>query len=176
MATALSKKTILLHWLTGLLFIAVLALGLYMVDLPKGPDKFELYDTHKSFGFIVLLIALVRLSWRIIEGPIASITPLPRAQEILAKSIHHLLLLGTLLMPISGLLMSIGGGRAVAVFGYELVAAGDKIEWLGSVSHSVHGIAADIIIIALALHILGGLKHQLIDKDGTISRMLGLKH
>ncbi|RJG48095.1 cytochrome b [Motilimonas pumila] len=175
MAASLSKQTVLLHWLTALLFIGVLGLGLYMVDLPKSPDKFELYGIHKSVGFIVLLIAIVRLSWRMFEGPVNSISPLPRYQEILAKSIHHLLLLGTLLMPISGVLMSIGGGRAVEVFGYEIVAAGDKIEWLGSISHSVHGIAADIIIVALVLHIVGALKHQWIDKDGTVSRMLGKK-
>lgn len=173
MNNKLSKPTIALHWITGLLFIGVLSLGLYVESLSRSPEKFELLGIHKSLGLIVLVVAAIRLSWRLKEGAISSISSLPPAQAILAKAVHHLLLLGTLLMPISGLMMSIGGGRAIMLFDLELISAGEKIEWLGGLGSNIHGIAAYVIIATLLLHIAGALKHQFMDKDGTISRMLG---
>ncbi len=172
MSSKLSKPTIAFHWLTGLLFIGVLGLGLYMEDL-AGPDKFKIMGIHKSLGFLVLLIAVARVIWRLKEGPIESISKLPRWQEIASKSIHHLLMLFTLLMPLSGVLMNIGGGRATQFFGVTIIPAIEKIEWLNSVGHVVHGGSVSIIIIILLLHIAGALKHQLIEKDGTLTRMLG---
>ena len=141
----LSKPTILFHWLTGLLFIGVLALGLYVESLPRAPEKFELLGIHKSLGVIVLVIATLRLLWRLKEVSISSVSQLTKTQEILANGVHHLLLLGTLLMPVSGMMMSIGSGRAIDLFGLELISAGEKIEWLGSIGGNVHSIAADIL-------------------------------
>ncbi|MEH6452976.1 MAG: cytochrome b/b6 domain-containing protein [Psychromonas sp.] len=47
------------------------------------------------------------------------------------------------------------------------------MEWLSSAGHFIHVQAVNIIIVALALHIIGALKHHLIDKDSTLTRMLG---
>lgn len=176
MNNSLSKPTILFHWLTGLTFIAVLAIGLYMSDLPNGTDKWEIMARHKSIGTILFVIAIIRLVYRFKEGSIKSISESSRIQSILASVIHHLLLLATILMPVSGLSMSIGGGRGVDVFGISIVAAGEKVEWLSSMGHIIHVNAVNVIIVALFLHIAGALKHQVIDKDGTLSRMLGNFH
>lgn len=170
-----SKPTLFFHWLTGLGFIGVLGLGLYLEQMERSPAKGELMGIHKSLGVIILLIAVLRVAWRLKEGPIESSAVLTRVQEILAKSIHGILMLATLLMPISGIAMSVGGGRALEVFGVEILAAGEKIEWLQSLGGGVHGFAPKIIIAALVLHIAAALKHQWVDKDGTLSRMLGRK-
>lgn len=173
MSKKLSKPTIALHWLTGLTFIGIFVLGKVFESMERSPEKFELLGIHKSLGVILLVIATTRLIWRFKEGAIESAAPMPRLQEIAAKSIHHLLLLGTLLMPISGIMMSIGGGRGIDVFGWVLYSKGEKIEWLGSLGSNLHGIGATVLMVAVALHVLGAIKHQVIDKDGTISRMLG---
>jgi cytochrome b561 len=175
MSQSLSKPTIALHWLTGLLFIGVLGLGLYVEDLARSPEKFELLATHKSLGIIVFAIAVVRLLWRFKEGPISSIGVMPKWQAITAKGIHYLLLIATLSMPLSGIIMTIGGGRALEFFGIQLLAAGEKIEWMSGLGHFVHVQSVNLIILALLLHVAGALKHQFIDKDGTLSRMLGRK-
>jgi len=173
MANKLSKTTILFHWIVGLMFITVLAVGLYVEEVPKGPEKWEILGLHKSFGFIVLMLAVARIVWRFKEGAIESGSVMSRAQEIVAKSVQHILLLGTVLMPVSGLMMSIGSGRSVDVFGVELLAAGDKIEWVAGAGHSIHEIVSKILILVILLHIAGALKHQFKEKDGSISRMLG---
>lgn len=170
---SLSKTTIALHWITGLFFIAILCVGLYMEDLPRGPEKFEIMGLHKSFGLAFLFLALIRVVWRIREGSLPNLNPQQTWIDAVAKGIHVFLLIATVLMPVSGLMMSIGGGRAVEFFGAEVLAAGEKIEWLGDLGHLMHGLGANLVILALALHILGALKHQYIDKDGLLSRMLG---
>lgn len=173
MSKSLSKKTVVFHWLTGILFLVVFVIGLQFEGMPRGPEKGELMGLHKSLGLIVLVVALSRLVWRFKEGAIESVAVLTRAQEIAAKSVHHFLLLVTLAMPISGAVMSVAGGRALDVFGFELIAAGEKTEWLQSTASFVHVNSVNLIIVALALHVLGALKHQFVDKDGTLSRMLG---
>jgi len=168
----LSVTTVALHWIVGLCFIAIFAVGIYMTDLPKGPDKFELYGLHKSFGVLILLVALPRFIWRIKEGMLPPVGHPPAWQERLAKLVALLLLIATLLMPISGMLMSVGGGHGVALFGLELIAKGDKIEWMSSVGKFLHKQSVDVIIVGLALHIGGALKHHFLDKDDTLKRML----
>ncbi|MGR5554873.1 cytochrome b [Vibrio fortis] len=173
MSKSLSKQTVVFHWLTGILFLVVFVIGLQFEGMPRGPEKGELMGLHKSLGLIVLLAAVLRLVWRIKEGAIKSVAVLTRAQEVAAKGVHHFLLLVTLAMPISGAVMSVAGGRSLDLFGMELIAAGDKIEWLQSAALFIHVSFVNLIILILALHILGALKHQFVDKDGTLSRMLG---
>lgn len=172
----LSKPTILFHWLTGLSFLSVLGLGLYLDKLPKGAEKMEIMSLHKSLGVLVFIVAVLRLAWRFKEGSISSLANLPKIQFIASSAVHHLLLLATISMPLSGILMSIGGGRAVDIFGLVIFESGDKIEWLGSISHTIHTGSVNVVLLILLLHIAGALKHQIIDKDGTISRMLGNFH
>lgn len=167
-----SKTSIALHWIVGLAFIGVFIIGAYLSDLPRGPEKMELVALHKSFGVLILLIALARAfgeSRRAI--PPASV--MPAWQEKVAKAVHGLLLLATLAMPLSGIAMNIGGGRALEVFGYTLVAAGEKVVWLQELGAAVHKTAPPIIIAIVLLHIAAVLKHHLIDKDATMARMLG---
>ncbi|QIL86635.1 cytochrome b (plasmid) [Vibrio sp. HDW18] len=168
-----SKTSIALHWITGLAFIAVFVVGDYLSDLPRGPEKLQLLALHKSFGVMILLIALTRIMWRIKEGAIPPASVMPAWQYKAAKAVHGLLMLATLAMPISGIAMNIGGGRALEVFGYTLVAAGESLPWLQELGSAIHKGAPPLIITIVLLHILAAIKHQVIDKDATIARMLG---
>ncbi|WP_210498379.1 cytochrome b [Vibrio crassostreae] len=164
--------TVALHWLVGFSFIAVFGIGLYMVEMPA-PEKYELYGIHKSLGALFFVVAVSRVAWRIKKGALESVSNVPRWQEEIARGVHVTLMLATIAMPLSGIVMNIGGGRALEVFGYTVLAAGDKVEWMSAVGSSVHHLAINLILITLALHILGALKRQFINRDGTISRMLG---
>jgi len=153
----------------------MIAIGVYMGGLPRGPEKGEVIALHKSLGVIALLFVVSRLVWRIKEGPLPPVATMPRWQEIIAKSVQHTLLLTSVLMPLSGIIMNIGGGRALTVFGVELIAAGDKIDWLAGIGHELHHLTAAVLGAALLLHVLGAIKHQVMDKDGTVRRMFGAR-
>jgi len=168
----LTWPTITLHWLVGVMFLGVFVLGFLMVDMPA-PDKFEWYDLHKSLGVLILMVAVPRLLWRLKEGGLKPVSQSSLGINLLAKLIQWGLLFSTLAMPLSGLAMSIGSGRTVSIFGVEVIAEGAEIPWLEELASTIHHMAVELIIVALALHIIGAIKHQLVDKDRTLIRMLG---
>jgi len=174
--TKFTWPTIGLHWIIAIAMIAMLAFGLYLEDMPRGPEKGELIGLHKSVGMLILLFALVRIVWRVLNKFPKPITPLVNWQAKLAKFTHWVLIIGTVLMPVSGMFMAIGGGHAVGIFGLEIIASSpDKIKVLSQVGHTAHGLSGKLLILFVLLHFIGAIKHQFIDKDGTLSRMLGVK-
>lgn len=177
----LSHTTVVLHWLVGIAVIGMLTLGIYMTET----ETRSLYPLHKSLGVLFLLLIVARIAWRMKNGWPEPVGNYPRHERILAKTVHYVLLIGTLLMPLSGFLMSALGGTGVAVFGVELVARNPDPANPGRVlAHNadaaaffrgVHGVVAFALIIAIALHIAGSLKHHVIDKDGTLKRIFGAR-
>ena len=45
--------SIINHWTIAVLIIVMLAIGLYMDSLPRGPGRGEWIDLHKSIGIMV---------------------------------------------------------------------------------------------------------------------------
>lgn len=174
----LSPLTIALHWIVGLTILTLMAVGWYMEEF----KAYGLYDIHKSIGIIILAFVLVRVIWRLKKGFPEPVSPVDHLQHMVAKLVHWVLLLGTLAFPISGMMMSGGGGHGLAVFGIQLLAenhdpiTGKTIplnENAAALGAEVHGILLWVLIVALVLHIGGALKHHLMDKDRTLLRMLG---
>ena len=172
-AEKLSKRTISLHWLIAVGIIGSLFFGIYVEDLPKSPEAGQLIGLHKSIGLLVLTFALLRIANTFATGLPSPLTPAAQWQLTLAKGIHMLLLAGTILMPISGMIMSVGDGHSLAFFGIELIAKIPKNELMGQVGHVIHGLGGNIILAAIAIHVAGALKHSLLEKDGTMKRILG---
>ncbi len=176
----LSKTTRVLHSIMGLGMIGLIAVGLYMAET----ESYGLYGWHKSFGMLILLIAIPRIIWRIREGWPQPITAASQLQQGLARLVHWVLILSTVLFPVSGMMMSGGSGRGLYIFDFEVLAktvdaATGKLipvnETVAGVGHEIHEMLPPIIIAAIVVHVLGALKHQFIDKDGTLSRMFSMK-
>jgi len=72
-------------------------------------------------------------------------------------------------------MMSLGGGYPVALFGLELISGGAGNEQLSDIGHVIHGLEGKFFILVIILHIVATLKHEWIDKDGTLKRMLGAR-
>ena len=54
-----STTAIIIHWIMALLIIAMIGLGIYMVDLPKGSDERSwFFALHKSLGLTLALLAI----------------------------------------------------------------------------------------------------------------------
>lgn len=131
---------------------------------------------HKSVGALILVFALVRIYWRFINKFPKPISQLPNWQEKLASLAHWFLILGTVFMPVSGIMMSVGGGFGLSIFGLEIIArGGEKNELISNIGGAIHGLGGKLLILFVVLHVAGAVKHQVMEKDGTISRMLGKK-
>lgn len=171
----LSALTVGLHWLVAAAIVGMLAFGLYIGDLGRGAERDSLMALHKSIGIAILALIGVRILWRWRNGFPAMLGSGPRWQKAAAHGVHGLLLLATLLLPLSGMLNSLGGGHGLSLFGLTLVAeSGTRQETLHAIGES-HSAIAWIAIVVIGLHVAAVLKHQVIDRDGTLRRMLGAR-
>ena len=175
--------TMTLHWVTALLIVAMIVLGLVMVDLDFGSgtwlgmSAFELYQLHKSIGFTVAAVTLGRLIWRFANP----VPPLPDNlkwwERSLAKVTHVLLYALLLILPITGWLMVSTSVFRDAIptvyFGWFEIPhiapmSQTAEEWL----KEIHETLAFALIGVLALHIAGAIKHHFVLRDDVLRRML----
>lgn len=173
----LSGLSVGLHWIIALAMIGMVAFGLILEEMPRSDGKSVLVQLHKSIGVTVLGLALIRLFWRVRQGMPAHVGVYTALEQTLAKVTHAFLLLATLLLPISGLLASIGNARAVSLFGMPFIPQllAQKNELLAKIGGASHAILGKLIIAAILLHMIGAVKHHLVDRDGTLRRMLGAR-
>ena len=177
----LSFISISLHWLIAIGIIVMLAVGIYMEET----EALALYPIHKSIGVILLIFILFRVYWRIKNGWLQALSDYDPKEIRIAHIVQTLLLIGTVMMPLSGVMMSGGGGYGVHVFGVELIAKNpdpnntEKVIAINpnaaNIGHIVHGFGGNILIFAILLHILGAVKQKILYKDGAWARITGKK-
>lgn len=172
--TAYGAITRLLHWVVALLIIGLIWLGWWMVDLGYYDRWYNRsLELHKSLGMAVLAIAVVKIAWVIYDGKPgfpASIRPLERAA---ATATHHLFYLLMLLIPATGYVISTSAGDGISVFGlFEIPPVIPVSERLRDAAIELHLWLAYGTGALAAGHALAALKHQFIDRDGTLRRML----
>jgi cytochrome b561 len=65
-----TTTAIVFHWLIAVLIVGAFTLGLVMTDIPGfSPAKLRYYSWHKWAGVTVLLLAALRLLWRLKNRP-----------------------------------------------------------------------------------------------------------
>jgi cytochrome b561 len=164
--------TKMLHWGMAFLIIGMLAMGLFLDDIPKDSKPFIMM-LHKSFGVMILFLAVFRLIWRAqnIQPPLPD--TISSLQKALSKGTHHLLYLLMIAMPLSGWLMSSGFGKSISFFGlFDLPLLIIPNRELGVFFKESHELIAWVLIGLIALHGGAALFHHFILKDGILKRML----
>ena len=165
---------IVMHWTIALLVIFLIALGLWMTGLDyydpwyrKGPD------IHRGLGVLVAGLLIGRLLWRVFNvQPALAATARPWEKRAAHLS-HGLLYLIPALLVVSGYLISTADGRAVSVFGwFDIPALISGIENQEDLSGDIHYFLGMLLIGFICLHAAAAVKHQLVDRDGTLRRML----
>lgn len=167
----------LLHWLLAAAILGLFALGVYMTDLPFSPGRLKLYNWHKWAGVTVLLLSLVRLVWRLLRRPpplpAAVVRAMPRWQALAHHATHHLMYALFFAVPLLGWAYSSAAGFPIVWFGQwplpDLVAPNKALAELIKPWHEASAMA---LIGLAALHIAAALKHQWLDRDGLLLRML----
>jgi cytochrome b561/polyisoprenoid-binding protein YceI len=167
-----NKTARFFHWAVAILIFVLLAVGFYMGSLPNGPDKFQVYGLHKSFGLLVLWLAGLRIVWRHVSGAPASLSTHANWEKGLAKATHIFLYAAMFGMPLSGWLMSSAGEYPVKFFGLPMPALMGKDQTVFHWMKETHEILAFLLIAAVAMHAAGAIKHHVIDRDETLSRMV----
>lgn len=163
-----------LHWLMAVMIIILIVVGTIMADLPDtASQKNQMYMLHKSFGFMVLLLAILRVGYRIKNGavpPLSSLTPLERKAS---NFVHYALLVLIVVMPLTGYIATSACCAPLKLFGVLNVglpiALSDSTVKLLFLVHNIAGKAMALLILG---HIGAALMHHFVKKDGVLRRML----
>jgi cytochrome b561 len=163
-----------LHWVIAFGVIAQIALGLWMIDIPKQPVGVRAYwfNLHKSIGMTLAVLIVWRLSWRLTHRPPPLPSTMPRWQAKAAGVSHILLYACMITMPLAGYLGSVFSGYPIKYFGLVVPAWGVKDDALKEFFSAVHLVAALTFISLISLHVLAALKHLFHDRDGVFHRMV----
>jgi cytochrome b561 len=192
--TRYTKTAVFLHWLIAICIFGMFSLGWYMSDLPKEAPKqmaYNLFDwgiytwqlseeasprtfyfnLHKSLGVTIFALIIIRILWRLTHKPPALLASYKAWERKLATGAHHLLYLLMVALPLSGVIMATYSKYGIKWFGVEFIKGLDNTP-MRELFKEVHEVIGVIILLVLVLHIVGALKHKLIDKDDTLKRML----
>ncbi len=175
---------IILHWTIAILILWNIWLGWQFDDL-HGPDKLNTVNLHKSIGMSVLILSVLRLAWRLTHKAPPLGAHLAAWERMAARTVHWLFYVFMIAMPLVG---------------WAMVSASPKIKvnpvtffnlfnfpafpWVSSLPHDQMHQAHQILQQAhttyilwlgyalITLHVLGALKHQFLDRDGELGRMI----
>ncbi|HWL72181.1 MAG TPA: cytochrome b [Geminicoccus sp.] len=164
------------HWGTAALVIPLWGLGWYMVGQTQDLFwQYELYQLHKSFGFVVFGLALLRLVWRLVDPA----PPLPAGMGRplrLAAHLSHLGLYACLIgLPVTGFLMSAASPLGIPTVLFDTIPVPHPLgpsEVLYELFRAVHYWMAMLLAALLAAHVLAALHHHLVAKDDVLLRMI----
>ena len=186
-----SAVAILLHWAIAAAILGNFWLGLWMhhaIDEPSSQAQAVVgYQLHKSIVLTVLALSLFRLLWRLLHKQ----PPLPAGmkpwERFAAIATHWLFYFFMIAIPMSGWLyvssqwqhgaplnvptLWFGLFEVPHLFGLNHAAEASR-EKLADISMEVHELLSFATLGLLALHVAAALKHQLINKDGVLARML----
>lgn len=162
-----------LHWSMAALLIWQLSIMIYKVTLDLSPADSALVRTHTPIGFLLLLLAVLRLVWAFANRNSRPAYE-PSALGTLARWGHGALYLLMILIPSLALLRAYGSGRGFAPWGIRVFEqTGEKIEWMMAPANAVHGLLGWTLLALIVGHVAMALVHHFVMRDGTLRKMAG---
>ena len=181
-----------LHWTTVVLVFVQLAMGKAGVFDVEHPAS-AAFMWHGSLGVLILVLVVVRILWLVFSRPPALPAHMSRGGRVSAKTVHVLLYALLIALPLSGWWAASSERVSVNFFDIATLPRWDAPaavqqppvvhsrlqaepegngEQAEDFAEAVHEVLGDVLIVLITLHILAALKHQFIDRDRLIQRML----
>lgn len=158
-----------IHWIVAVLILVQLWLGYSFHDYPKGsPERANMFLWHKTVGVAILLLVVVRLIVRFMNPPPLLPSSMPRWERASAVWVDRLLYLMMFALPLTGLMAVSEKSGPMTALQFGLSFPTIPLPDLGE----IHEPLVFGMWILLGVHVLAALKHQLIDKDGVVGRMV----
>jgi cytochrome b561 len=163
-----SSRTAILHWLIFLLVVAAFFLGHYVADEANAAQKLSLLPVHILTGDLILLLVLVRIYFRKMDGEPAPANANPLLHK-LATATHGLLNISLIFVAISGMVTAATSGVIEALKNSDpnLLPDFDKVG-----AFEFHELFVGLMLLLLALHVVAAVYHQFIVKDNLMRRIM----
>jgi len=162
-----------LHWLTAILVLTQIPLGLAIVNVDLGAWKDGLYNLHKSIGAILIPIVLFRLAYRLTHPPAPLPSDIPPAQRFAAEALHWALYALLIVQGVTGWVATSAYPAPIPVFGlFELPPIWGEDRALADRLYVVHRFVGITLAVLLVGHIGAALQHHFIRRDRVLMRMV----
>lgn len=176
-----------LHWLIAAMIAIQVPLGFWMNAVYDELVATKSYDfsqlllisrVHHTNGFLILILATLRLTWRATNPTPAMPPGLAAYQRVLARLTHVFLYALLFAFPLSGwaTLSAYEGEFPIYFFGWESVPR--IVPQAVDGSHAPYEFYAEIHetcwrvgALVLGLHVFGALWHHFVAKDNVLRRM-----
>jgi cytochrome b561 len=182
-AARYNAVAMLLHWLIAALLITNIGIAWYFNSL-EGLAKIAPTQLHKSIGITVLILSLLRLTWRVINPPPKLPEYVRGWERAAAKTVYVLFYVVMIGSPLTGWSM-VSASKLIHAFPitlYGLVhwpAIGplttlptDRMRQAHKLFLIVHENLARLAYGLIVLHVGAALNHQFVRRDGVMARMI----
>lgn len=188
-----SMVAIALHWVIAFMILGQIAVGLWMVQAIQAPATrdlaFSIFQLHKSSGFTVLALSIVRLAWRLSHASPALPEGMAPWERFVAKAVHFAFYGLMFALPLSGWAYVSTGWSAsferffavptiwfgvIEIPHLPFIASLSEAtrRTLGAAAIEAHELLAYGAIALVILHVGAALKHHVIDRDHVLAHML----
>lgn len=172
----------ILHWAIAAAIAFQLVVGFAMTSLDVIPDglRFAVFQWHKTIGLLVLTLTLARIAWRLFNPPPRH-APMPAIESAAASIVHTVFYGLMLLVPLAGWAVVSASPTAIPT----LLMMSERLPWPNlplpaswhgkageDVAETLHAWLAYSTAALLVLHVAGALKHSILDRVPSFSRML----
>jgi cytochrome b561 len=167
-----STPSIVMHWLTVVVFIGIYA-AINLADVfPKESVERQLVkNIHFSLGLLVFGLVWLRIVLRVFGGTPAIVPPPPGWNDKLAKLGHLALYALMLLLPLIGWSVLSASGKPIPFFGLEMPALIGENKPLGRTLKDIHELGGNVGYFLIGGHAAAALFHHYFMQDNTLLRM-----
>jgi cytochrome b561 len=168
-----------LHWMTVILIVVAWALGTFGDELSEGSARESGLLVHIRIGLTILLLAAVRIPWRIANPPpkLEFARWLIEWTDPASRVVHYVLYALLVMVPAFGIALQFARGHLLPILGLTDILS----PWIADRAFAtnlkeVHEIFADLLVILALFHMSAAFMHHWISGDDILRRMLPHLH
>jgi len=170
-----SNTAVALHWVTVVMVLTQVVLGFAFAEfMAKGPARSEVFAWHKTLGVLILVLALIRLGYRLANPPPPFPPELPGWRRIAAVWNHRAFYFLLIVLPLTGLIAVSGmspTGHTTLIGGVSIPVIPSISGATGETSGDLHVVLVFTTIALLLLHVAAAIQQQFFEHDRTAGRM-----
>lgn len=165
--------TIVLHWLTALLVLVQIALGILHDQVSGAEIRRGVLEAHRSLGVAIWILVMGRLAWRILGMRLPPFPPsMPRWHQWGARLSEWGLYGLMSAQALTGLAATVLRGRPFDLFGIQVPSLTAADTAWATTAQGLHTLAAYALASLVLVHAGAAVLHRVIADDGVLDSML----